>query len=225
MNKIVFCDLDKSFIDLIDVTFGKNYRGINIETHHGDVKQLFGDNIGYISPANSFLFFDGGIDAVYGRMFPKLQNDAQELVKQFGYTRTLKKYGNVENLHFMKEEYYLPVGSSLIVPVENVMSRTKWNYIVACPTMYLPQKIKGTNNPYYATLAGLYAVNKYNKSVSDFMQIKTLICPGMGTGVGGIPFGESIKQIKFALDHFIDKKYNNDLKKESTIAYINDIKY
>ena len=41
--------------------------------------------------------FDGGIDAIYGKMFPKLQKDAQELVKHFGYMTNEIKYGFIPN--------------------------------------------------------------------------------------------------------------------------------
>jgi O-acetyl-ADP-ribose deacetylase (regulator of RNase III) len=183
MNKIIFCDTSKEFENQINNQFinkieTKNKRNIEIVTCTNDIQNIRGNNFAYFSPANSFLFFDGGIDAIYSKMFGKnLQCNAQKIIRNYDMKTTLGRN-------------YLPIGSSLVINVDH-----KFNtYIIACPTMFRPQDIRGTRNVYYAFLAGLLLIDKFNMHQNNDRQIKTLVCPGLGTGYGKISFQESTEK-------------------------------
>ena len=65
--------------------------------------------------------------------------------------------------------------------------------------MEIPDNIVGTDNPYRAFLACL-------KIVEGYPDIKTIVCPGLGTGVGGIIGYESARQIFMALNEYVENK-------------------
>lgn len=116
--------------------------------------------------------------------------------------------------------HYLPIGSALMVPVEDINDVKK--YVVACPTMFRPQDINGTRNVYYAFLAGLALIDKHNSRVKDSEKIRTLVCPGLGTGYGKLSYEESAKQIREAfIDYFINYK-NNDKMIEDYDIYLDE---
>lgn len=198
MERIIFCDYSDSFLEPFQDTFGPGTLGswgatpgtVDIEVRQQDIRQVIGDNYCYVSPANSYLYFDGGVDYYYGQMFPKLQADAQEAVKKYRYQD-------------QRDQYYLPLGSAMLVPVVHKKPQYQANFVVACPTMTLPQDIRGTRLPYWAFYAGLVTVQKYNTvvrrgRVHGLGPIKTLVCPAFGTGCGNIPYQESAQQMKQA---------------------------
>jgi len=84
----------------------------------------------------------------------------------------------------------------MVVEVEN-------SKIIACPTMFRPQDIRGTRNVYYAILACLNVIRKYNYAMPDNM-IKTIVIPGMGTGYGKLTWDGSAKQILEAFRDFLN---------------------
>lgn len=199
LDKIIFCDRTNEFSDVIVEEFS-NYsfkinRKLNIRKYTGDIKDLQGDNYCYFSPANSFLFFDGGVDKIYWKMFKELQKVAQKKLSEYPMKTTLGRN-------------YLPIGSALMISVNN--EKYNNNYVIACPTMFRPQDIRGTQNVYYAFLAGINLIDKYNKYVSDEKKIRTLVVPGLGTGYGKMTFEDSAKQIKKAFIDYYENKMNND---------------
>lgn len=211
MVQIIFCDTNPDFSNEIVNVFGtevlNNYK---LTTYTGDIRNLSSDNMAYISPANSWLFFSGGVDYIYSKMFPTIQGSAQRDVTKYKYT--------TEN-----GRHYLPVGSAMIVPVFHEGLVVKNNYVIASPTMYVPSDIRYTRNVYYSFYATLAVIDKYNKSVDENISIKTVVCPGLGTGCGAMSFKESATQIKEAFYDFITNKNNNDLEKEDYMAYIYEI--
>ena len=216
MVKIVFCDTKEGFSEEVSRIFQqKSYENYSIDTYTGDIRDMIGDNTAYISPANSLLYFNGGVDYIYSKMFPSLQTDAQELVKKYNY-----KLSDNEAQSSNEVNYYLPVGSAMIVPVEHINEKIEINYLIASPTMFMPSDIRNTSNVYYAFYAVIAVIDKYNRSVDDEIKIRTVICPGLGTGCGGISFYTCVLQIKEALDDYVNGKKNNDLHKEDNIAYI-----
>jgi len=111
-----------------------------------------------VSPANSYGFMDGGIDAIY--------------LDYFGIeiqTRVLDAISR-------RREGYLPVGSSVVVRIND----PKIQYLVVAPTMLMPERIPAANC-FFALSAALHAA-------SAIPGITHLYCPGLGTGVGGVPF-------------------------------------
>ncbi|MBA3459450.1 MAG: macro domain-containing protein [Deltaproteobacteria bacterium] len=142
--------------------------------HAGDPVDVKADAI--VSPANSFGFMDGGIDAVYTYQFGEgLQRRLQELIStEFGGE--------------------LPVGMAVIVPTMH--NDIPW--CISAPTMRVPQNVAETVNAYLAFRAALRAVVAHNANGQS--QIKRVLCPGLGTAVGQMPVARCARQMRAAWD-------------------------
>jgi len=147
----------------------------------------------FVSPANSLLFMDGGIDLAYSRMFKGIQQCVQYQMNNDPRIPTS-----------LLGRKYLPIGGSLLYNINNEYS------LIAAPTMLLPQNIKNTNNAYHAMKAIL----------KIWPGNGVLVIPILGGGVGRIPPEEVYKQIKRAMDEYtgyiLDTLYlphNNELAK------------
>jgi O-acetyl-ADP-ribose deacetylase (regulator of RNase III) len=122
-----------------------------------------------LSPANSFGFMDGGIDLAYSHFFGwELQERLQE---------TLRREHAGE----------LPVGTAVVVATNH---RTI-PYLVSAPTMRVPADIADTANVYLAFRAALLAIK-------GFKEIKSLLSPALGTGVGAMPIERAARQMHAA---------------------------
>lgn len=132
-----------------------------------------------VSPANSFGIMDGGMDAAIIKFFG---NSLMEKVQQ----RILTDY--------LGEQ---PVGTSMIVETGNL----KHPFLAHTPTMRVPMSIAGTDVPYVAMWAMLLAVRRHNQ-LSEH-QINTVACPGLGTGIGRVPYHEAARQMALAYDNFL----------------------
>lgn len=139
-----------------------------------------------VSPANSFGLMDGGIDAEIIAFFG---SSLMERVQQ----RILEEYVGEQ-----------PVGTSLIVET----GHPKHPFLAHTPTMRVPMSVAGTHNPYMAMWAMLLAVKRHNQQATQ--QIKSIACPGLGTGIGRVPYGEAARQMALAYDNFLyPPKYLN----------------
>ncbi len=132
-----------------------------------------------VSPANSFGLMDGGIDAAIIRFFG---HALMEKVQQ----RILEEY--------LGEQ---PVGTSLIVET----GHSKHPFLAHTPTMRVPMSIAGTHNPYMAMWAMLLAVRHHNQRAKQ--KIDSIACPGLGTGIGRVPYTEAARQMALAYDNFL----------------------
>lgn len=132
-----------------------------------------------VSPANSFGMMDGGMDAAIIRFFGR---SLEERVQKY----ILEDY--------LGEQ---PIGTSLIVKTEH----PKHPFLAHTPTMRVPMKIQGTDIPYVAMWAMLLAVRQYNKTYPN--SINSVVCPGLGTGIGQVPYTEAARQMALAYDHFL----------------------
>jgi O-acetyl-ADP-ribose deacetylase (regulator of RNase III) len=132
-----------------------------------------------VSPANSFGMMDGGIDAAITKFFGvSLMEKVQE--------RILADY--------LGEQ---PVGTSMIVET----GHPQHPFLAHTPTMRVPMTIVGTDVPYVAMWAMLLAVRQHNQH--SHSQIHTVACPGLGTGIGRVPYDEAARQMAIAYDHFL----------------------
>jgi O-acetyl-ADP-ribose deacetylase (regulator of RNase III) len=132
-----------------------------------------------VSPANSFGMMDGGIDAAITRFFGL---DLERRIQQ----TILDEY--------LGEQ---PVGSSFVIPT----GHPKHPFLAHTPTMRVPMMIKGTDVPYTAMWAMLLAVRNHNRRSNR--PIASIACPGMGTGIGQVPYGEAARLMALAYDHFL----------------------
>lgn len=131
-----------------------------------------------VSPANSFGYMDGGIDLAYSNYF--------------GWDLEKKVKKAIDQL----PEAILPVGSSIIVKTGHI----RIPYIIVAPTMRMPEEVKAAN-AYFAMSAILRTASK------NLDKINKLFCPGLGTGVGKIPFDEAANEMANAY-----KKLKQQLK-------------
>ena len=132
-----------------------------IEVLSGDYFQKSADAI--VSPANSFGIMDGGLDlAIRNELGFAIEQKVQEVIVQ-------KYHGE------------LPVGCAEIVDTNDM----RWKYLIDAPTMRIPQPIRFTINTYLAFRAILVAIENFNQA-HGVAAINSCICPGLGTGVGGV---------------------------------------
>jgi O-acetyl-ADP-ribose deacetylase (regulator of RNase III) len=132
-----------------------------------------------VSPANSFGFMDGGIDAVYTYQFGiGLQERLQALLAE-------------------EHDSELPVGMAVIVPT----LRREIPWCISAPTMRLPGNVADTPNAYLAFRAALRAVLEHNAHGRP--AIRSVLCPGLGTAVGQMPVDRCARQMRAAWDRVL----------------------
>lgn len=131
-----------------------------------------------VTAGNSFGLMDAGVDLAVVKFF------GQALMERIQKT-ILDDY--------LGEQ---PVGTSLIVPTGN----PKHPFVAHTPTMRIPMNISGTDHVYQAMWAALTAVHRHNRD--NERPIRTLACPGLGTGTGGVDSLEAALQMMLAYEHF-----------------------
>jgi O-acetyl-ADP-ribose deacetylase (regulator of RNase III) len=136
-----------------------------------------------VSPANSFGFMDGGIDAIYS--------------EHFGWDLQLKLRRKILGQHHGE----LLVGAAALVETGN----ERHPYLIAAPTMRVPMTLEPeTIAPYLATRAALLLIRFGqidNRPVSD--HVKSAAFPGMGTGVGRVPAEICARQMRTAYNEVV----------------------
>ncbi len=124
-----------------------------------------------VSPANSFGIMDGGIDrAICEQLGLGVQKALQRAI--------------VEHHHGE-----LPVGCAEVIETGDA----RWKYLVAAPTMRIPESVASTLNAYLAFRAALLACAKH--------PITSLVCCGLATGIGRMEPMRCATQMLVALRH------------------------
>ncbi len=132
-----------------------------------------------VSPANSFGLMDGGVDLAITRYFGL---DLMDRVQQH----------IIRN--FRGEQ---PVGTSFIINTNHPTHP----FLAHTPTMRVPMSISQTDNVYLAMWAMLLAVWQHNQN--EEQKINAIVCPGLGTGTGGVPFQRAAKHMALAYKNFL----------------------
>src|SRR3954463_2249894 len=109
-----------------------------------------------VSPANSFGIMDGGLDAAI--------RDTLGFAVQQRAQRVI-----VERHHGE-----LPVGAAELVETGDA----RWPVLVIAPTMRIPESVANTLNAYLAFRAVLLVCKRE--------RIASVVCCGLGTGIGGM---------------------------------------
>ena len=165
-----------------------------VEVSEGDIFEGGPAADAIVSPANSFGFMDGGIDMAYSLHFGwQMQERLQKL---------------------LSEEYdgELPVGEAAVIPAYSPETKlappnlppTKnmgqpIKFLISAPTMRVPTNVDKTVNAYLAFRAVLRAAKQHNKkNPSD--PIGTILCPGLGTAVGRMPYKMCAVQMRTAYE-------------------------
>ena len=126
-----------------------------------------------VSPANSFGIMDGGLDLAI--------RDALG----FGVQRRVQR-AIIERHHGE-----LPIGAAEIVET----GHERWPLLIVAPTMRVPESVAQTLNAYLAFRAALLACRRHAAPIDS------LVCCGLGTGIGGMEPHRCAVQMRMALRH------------------------
>jgi len=148
----------------------------HVKVLHGDFFAQDADAL--VSPANSFGIMDGGLDAAIRDVLG-------------GEVETAVQRRIVEQHHGE-----LPVGAAEIVGT----GHSRWPFLIVAPTMRVPENVAHTLNAYLAFRAVLLAIFRHNQASAE-RPIRSLVVPGLGTGVGGMDVRKCAAQMRIALDH------------------------
>jgi O-acetyl-ADP-ribose deacetylase (regulator of RNase III) len=178
--KLILAAMDSALAD----AWQKEFRSIaNVQVHRGSIFDVAANAL--VSPANSYGFMDGGIDALYSDVF--------------GWDLQLRLRWAILDRHHGE----LLVGSAEIVTTGN----DTHPYLIAAPTMRVPMDLGATTvNPFLATRAALLLVRYGTFAVEPLVgmkvcdQVQTVAFPGMGTGVGQVPAALCARQMRAAFD-------------------------
>jgi O-acetyl-ADP-ribose deacetylase (regulator of RNase III) len=156
-----------------------------VSIHRGSLLDVHCDAL--ISPANSFGFMDGGIDALYTQRFGhKVQHRLQALIRT-------RHHGE------------LLVGSAEVVHTDD----PSFPFVIAAPTMRVPMILRESVNPYLAARAVILLLRHGIFSNGPFAGepiasvIRTVAFPGLGTGVGGIGPNTCARQVRGAIEEYL----------------------
>ncbi|CAL1534838.1 unnamed protein product [Lymnaea stagnalis] len=210
-------DLNQDIVLAWEDAFSK-YKD-KVKVSQGDIFKGAPGADAIVSPANSFGFMDGGIDMAYSKHFGwQLQNRLQKL---------------------LQEEYHgeLPVGQAVIIPAYDSAGRdpsVDWcqfnhgetiEYLIAAPTMRVPNDVSETVNAYLAFRAVLLAVENHNnnkKKLKPFKAIKRVLVPGLGTMIGRMPAKRCAFQMLQAYETFVEGKHKFRVKPKKLGEVYND---
>lgn len=160
-----------------------------VTVHRGSIFDVESDAV--VSPANSFGFMDGGIDALY--------------MHHFGPDIQLK----------VRRQIYDQHAGELIVGVADIVEtdHDRIPFLIAAPTMRVPMVLRDSPNAYLAARAVFLLVQRgrftngrhAGQRIAD--HVRTVALPGLGTGVGRIGFNTCARQVRAAIDDVLMANY------------------
>lgn len=157
----------------------------NVRVHQGSVLDIGAHAV--ISPANSQGWMRGGIDAIYARAFPEVEQ-------------------NVRNAVLTYHGGELPVGEALAVPTGE--PQPAW--LISAPTMRQPGETlpAETVHPYLAARAvfTLWRDAELEPGLRAAETIGVIAMPGLGTGVGGVSPDTCARQVAAAWDEVFNAR-------------------
>jgi O-acetyl-ADP-ribose deacetylase (regulator of RNase III) len=149
-----------------------------VRVHRGSVLDVVAQAV--VSPANSYGWMRGGIDAVYARAFPGVEQSVRSAVLAF--------HGGE-----------LPIGEAVIVPTGE--AEPAW--LISAPTMRGPgERLPAdTVHPYLAARAVFLQWRDGGLDQGPVREfVDTIAMPGVGTGVGGVDPATCARQVAAAWD-------------------------
>ena len=153
-----------------------------IEVHRGSIMDVECDAV--VSPANSFGFMEGGVDAAY--------------VERFGVRIAMR----------VREQILEHYGGELLGGEAGIVETGDRNvpFLICAPTMRVPMRISDTVNPYLAARAVFRLVEHGHflgapfpgVAVNDLVRVVAM--PGLGTGTGGVAAEACANQVRAAYE-------------------------
>ncbi|MBV9844966.1 MAG: macro domain-containing protein [Kutzneria sp.] len=158
-------------------TVAEGRKGVRV--HEGSVLDIEAEAV--VSPANSFGWMRSGVDALYSRAFPNVEQHVRSGV--------LAYHGGE-----------LPVGEALIVPTGELTPE----WMISAPTMRDPgERLPfDTVHPYLAARAvfRLWLHGRLESGIPIRSVVHTIAMPGLGTGVGEVAPDTCARQVAAAWD-------------------------
>lgn len=160
-----------------------------VEVHYGSILDVPCDAV--VSPANSFGFMDGGIDATYRSHFgPEIEQRVRSAIAE-------RHHGE------------LLVGAADLVETGD----SRIPYLIVAPTMRVPMVLTDSVNAYLATRAVLLLLkhdrfqsgDDHGRLISE--KIHRVAFPGLGTGVGQLGPNTCARQLRAAIDDVLLGRY------------------
>jgi O-acetyl-ADP-ribose deacetylase (regulator of RNase III) len=140
----------------------------------------------FVTAGNAFGLMTAGIDAAVVRYF------GEELMRRVQQHILDRFFGEQ------------PVGTAFVVPTDH----PDVPFLVHAPTMRVPGSIEGTDKVYAATWSALLAIHAHN--LDSDRKIEVVGFPALGTGFGGVPFGEAARQMAAAYRHYLAPPHRLD---------------
>lgn len=140
----------------------------------------------FVTAGNAFGLMTAGIDAAVVRYF------GEELMHRVQ--------------HHILDQFFgeQPVGTAFVLRTNH----PDVPFLAHAPTMRVPGSIDGTDKVYAATWSALLAVHAHSVTSDD--KIEVVAFPAMGTGFGGVPFGEAARQMAAAYRHYREPPHRLD---------------
>ncbi len=110
-----------------------------------------------------------------------------------GVAGAIKRAGGAEIEEEARRYAPVPIGGA----VATTAGKLKAKYVIHAPTMEKPAQRTNAENVFKATLAAI------DKAIE--LGVETVAFPGMGTGVGGVPFDEAARVMVKALKDRLSK--------------------
>ena len=140
----------------------------------------------FVTAGNAFGLMTAGIDAA--------------VVRRFGEPLMHRVQHHIMN-HYFGEQ---PIGTAFILSTGD----PALPFLAHAPTMRVPGNIEGTDKVYCATWAALLAIQSHNQAAEAKIEVAAF--PAMGTGFGGVPFGEAARQMAVAYRHYLEPPHRID---------------
>lgn len=200
--KLILAGFDKALYD----EFVKAFEGFpEVECYNGRFEDTDFDCV--VSAANSFGLMDGGVDQCITDYFGKelMYSVQNKIIEDFAGEQ--------------------PVGTSFVInglTFKKHMQNPRVRYVAHTPTMRIPKSVSGSDNAYRAMKAALLAVKAHNKKYDSGSlnqegiksvngvdiemnpRINTLVCPGLATLTGRIPYDKAAHQMALATFHVMN---------------------
>lgn len=181
-TRLILADLNRDLVD----TWRAVFSGVEqVAVHHGSIFDVDCDAL--VSPANSFGFMDGGLDLRISQVFGwHVQEKLQQLIQA-------KYHGE------------LLVGMADMVETHN----SKIPYLISAPTMRVPMILGPSTINVYLAMRAILVFIKHGFAGRTPMGsiVKTVAIPGLGTGVGQVPYDICARQMKTAIDEVLFDKF------------------
>ena len=156
----------------------------------------------FVTAGNAFGLMTAGIDAA--------------VVHYFGEGLMRRVQHRILDQFFGEQ----PVGTAFVLSTDH----PDVPFLAHAPTMRVPGSIEGTDKVYAATFSALLAVHPYN--VTSECKIEVVGFPAMGTGFGGVPFGEAARQMAVAYRHYLEPPHRLDwdfvVERHKAVCYDGD---